>query len=172
MPLFNVWGPVESSESSFETRLSGQAFNDRFEWTVGAFYWEAEQTNGGRVSLPYYRLPFLVFDTDDFNDAENKGFYFHSITSLTERLTMLFTFSHFFDATVPGGGESDDWKLGLDYQINDRTMVYVMGASGYTASTFNGRPFTPGQLVAQPPEELVNYEVGAKTDFENGLRGA
>ncbi|HEY5569266.1 MAG TPA: TonB-dependent receptor [Gammaproteobacteria bacterium] len=178
LPIFNVWGPVESSESSLEARLSGQAFNDRFEWTVGAFYWEAEQKNGGRVSLPYYRLPFLVFDTDDFNDAENKGFYFHSITSLTERLTMtaglrtsdddkLFTFSHFFDATVPGGGESDDWKLGFDYQINDRTMAYIMAASGYTASTFNGRPFTPDQLVAQPPEELVNYEIGVKTDFEN-----
>jgi iron complex outermembrane recepter protein len=177
LPIWNVWGPVESDESSLEARLSGSAFNDRFEWTFGAFYWEAEQRNGGRVSLPYYRLPFLVFDTDDFNDAENKGFYFHSVTSLTEDLTMTaglrtsdddktFTFSHFFDATVTGGGESDDWKLGFDYQFNDRVMGYIQGASGYTASTFNGRPFTPAQLIPQPPEELVNYEIGVKTDYD------
>jgi iron complex outermembrane recepter protein len=178
LPLFNVWGPVESDESSLEARLSGSAFNDRFEWTFGAFYWEAEQTNGGRVSLPYYQIPFLVFDTDDTNDAENKGFYFHSVTSLTDRLTLTaglrtsdddktFTFSHFFDATVQGGGESDDWKLGIDYKLNDRQMVYFQAASGYTASTFNGRPFTPEQLIPQPPEELVAYEAGWKTDFEN-----
>jgi iron complex outermembrane receptor protein len=178
LPLFTVWGPVESDESSYEARLSGQAFNERFEWTVGAFFWDAEQTNGGRVSLPYYRLPFLVFDTDDFNDADNEGYYFHSITGFTDKLSMtaglrsskddkIFTFSHFFNATVPGGGDSDDWKLGFDYQFNDRVMAYVLGASGYTASTFNGRPFTPGQLVAQPAEELVNYEFGLKTDWEN-----
>jgi iron complex outermembrane receptor protein len=177
LPLFNVWGPVVSDESSFEARLSGTAFNDRFDWTVGAFYWEAFQTNGGRVSLPYYGLPFLIFDTEDTNDAENKGIYFHSITGLTDRLSLtaglrtsdddkIFTFSHFFDATVPGGGESDDWKLGLDYQLNDSAMVYFSSASGYTASTFNGRPFTPAQLIAQPPEELVSYEVGYKTDFD------
>ena len=161
LPLFNVWGPVVSDESSFEARLSGTAFNDRFDWTVGTFYWEAFQTNGGRVSLPYYGLPFLIFDTEDTNDAENKGIYFHSITGLTDRLSLtaglrssdddkIFTFSHFFDATVPGGGESDDWKLGLDYQLSDTGMVYFSSASGYTASTFNGRPFTPEQLIAQP----------------------
>ncbi len=178
LPLFNVWGTVESEESSLEARLSGTAFNDRFEWTAGAFFWDANQQNGGRVSLTYYQLPFLVFDTDDHNEAENKGLYFHSITSLTDRLSLtaglrtsddekLFTFSHFFDATVTGGGESDDWKVGLDYQLDDEQMVYVQAASGYTASTFNGRPFTPAQLIPQPPEELVSYEVGYKTDFAN-----
>jgi iron complex outermembrane receptor protein len=178
LPLFNVWGPVESDESSFEARVSGTAWNDRFDWTAGAFYWEADQTNGGRVSLPYYRLPFLVFNTDDYNNAENEGFYVHTITSLTDQLSLtaglrtssddkIFVFSHFFDATVPGGGDSDDWKLGLDYQFENDQMVYFQAASGYTASTFNGRPFTPAQLIAQPPEELVSYEVGYKTDFAN-----
>jgi iron complex outermembrane receptor protein len=178
LPLYNVWGTVESDESSFEARLSGTAFDDRFDWTVGAFYWDAKQTNGGRVSLTYYMLPFLVFDTEDTNDAENKGLYFHSITSLTDRLSLtaglrtsdddkIFTFSHFFDATVLGGGESDDWKLGLDYQLDDTQMIYFQAASGYTASTFNGRPFTPEQLIPQPAEELISYEVGYKTDFDN-----
>jgi iron complex outermembrane receptor protein len=178
VPLYNVWGTVESDESSFEARLSGTAFDDRFDWTVGAFYWDAKQTNGGRVSLTYYMLPFLVFDTEDTNDAENKGLYFHSITSLTDQLSLtaglrtsdddkIFTFSHFFDATVLGGGESDDWKLGLDYQLDDTQMIYFQAASGYTASTFNGRPFTPEQLIPQPAEELISYEVGYKTDFDN-----
>jgi iron complex outermembrane receptor protein len=177
LPLFNVWGPVESDETSFEARLSGTAFDDRFEWTVGTFFWDATQTNGGRVSLPYYMLPFLIFDTDDRNEAENKGLYFHSITSLTDRLSLtaglrtsdddkVFTFSHFFDATVLGGGESDDWKIGLDYELADQQMVYFQIASGYTASTFNGRPFTAEQLIPQPAEELISYEVGYKTDFD------
>jgi iron complex outermembrane receptor protein len=176
--LSSVWGPIESDESSFETRLSGRAFNDRFDWTVGAFFWDATQTNGGVVSLDSYQVPLLIWDNNDINDAENEGYYFHSITSLTDKLSLtagyrtskddkIFQFNHFFSATVPGGGESDDWKLGIDYQLNDTMMVYVQAATGYTASTFNGRPFTPAQLIAQPPEDLLAYEAGFKTDFDN-----
>ncbi len=176
--LSSVWGPIESDESSFETRLSGRAFNDRFDWTIGAFFWDATQTNGGVVSLDAYQVPLLIWDNNDINDAENEGYYFHSITSLTDKLSLtagyrvskddkVFQFNHFFSATVPGGGDSDDWKLGLDYQINDTMMVYAQAATGYTASTFNGRPFTPEQLIAQPAEDLLAYEVGFKTDFEN-----
>jgi iron complex outermembrane receptor protein len=181
--LSNVWGPVASDEQSFEARLSGRALNDRFEWTVGAFLWDAEQSNTGRVSLiatdwvlpPFF--PFFAWDNDDFNEAENTGYYFHSIATLTDKLSLtagyrtsedekVFRFSHFFDATVPGGGESDDWKVGFDYKLNERMMAYVQVATGYTASTFNGRPFTPQQLIAQPPEDLKAYEAGFKTDFD------
>jgi iron complex outermembrane receptor protein len=176
--LSSVWGPVESDESSIEARLSGRAFNDRFDWTVGMFFWDATQTNGGVVSLDSYQVPLLIWNNNDINDAENEGYYFHSITSLTEKLSLtagyrvseddkVFQFNHFFSATVPGGGESDDWKLGLDYRLNDTMMVYAQAATGYTASTFNGRPFTPEQLIAQPAEDLLAYEVGFKTDFDN-----
>ena len=176
--LSSVWGPVESDERSFETRLSGRAFNDRFEWTVGAFYWDATQTNGGVVSLDAYQVPLLIWDNNDINDANNTGYYFHSITSLTDKLSLtagyrvskddkVFQFNHFFSATVNGGGDSNDWKLGVDYRLNDSMMVYVQAATGYTASTFNGRPFTPEQLIAQPPEDLLAYEAGFKTDFKN-----
>lgn len=178
IPISLYWQPSGSDEQSFEARLSGSAFDDRFEWTFGVFNWEATQYNSGRVSIDYILLPFLIFDVDDVNKAKNKGAYFHSVTSLTDKLQLtaglrtsdddkIFTFSHFFTATVNGGGSADDWQLGLDYQINDRMMLYVSGASGYTASTFNGRPFTPEQLIPQPPEELVSYEVGFKTDFNN-----
>lgn len=172
------WQPSGSDEQSFEARLSGVAFNDRLDWTLGVFNWEAVQYNAGRVAIDYILIPSLIFSVDDVNRAKNKGIYFHSVTSLTDKLTLTaglrsseddksFLFRHGFTATVEGGGESDDWQLGLDYRLNDRMMVYVSGASGYTASTFNGRPFTPAQLISQPPEELVSYELGFKTDFEN-----
>jgi iron complex outermembrane receptor protein len=178
VPISLYWQPSGSDEQSFEARLSGLSFNDRFDWTFGVFNWDAAQYNAGRVSIDYILLPFLIFNVDDRNDAENKGIYFHSVTKLTDKLNLtaglrtsdddkVFSFSHYFDASVSGGGSSEDWQLGLDYQLNDRMMVYLSGASGYTASTFNGRPFTPAQLIPQPPEELVSYEIGFKTDFDN-----
>jgi iron complex outermembrane receptor protein len=178
LPLYTVWNTVYSKETSYEVRLSGRAWNDRLDWTAGAFQWEADQHNGGQVSLRYYLLPFLVFPTTDYNFADNSGFYLHGVFALTDRLSLTtgwrtsdddkrFEFSHFFDATVFTGGESEDWKIGLDYQINDTNMVYIQAATGYTASTFNGRPFTPDQLIGQPAEELEAYEIGYKTDFES-----
>jgi len=176
LPISSYWQPSGSDEQSLEAHLSGLSFNGRFDWTVGVFDWKASQYNAGRVSIDYILLPFLIFNVDDRNEAKNTGVYFHSVTSLTDKLKLtaglrsskddkVFTFSHFFTATVNGGGDSTDWQLGLDYRINDKLMVYFTSASGYTASTFNGRPFTAAQLIEQPAEELVNYEIGFKAAF-------
>jgi iron complex outermembrane receptor protein len=63
-----------------------------------------------------------------------------------------------------------DYRVALDYDINDDIMVYGQVATGYKAGGNNARPFFPTQLHATDPEELTNYEVGVKSTLFGQLR--
>jgi iron complex outermembrane receptor protein len=63
-----------------------------------------------------------------------------------------------------------DWRAGIDYHITDDIMTYFQYSTGYRTGGTNSRPFAPDQLTSYGPEELVSYEVGAKTEwFDNRL---
>ena len=49
-------------------------------------------------------------------------------------------------------------------------MVYGQIATGYKAGGNNARPFFPSQLRATEPEELLSFEIGAKTSLFDQLR--
>jgi iron complex outermembrane recepter protein len=63
------------------------------------------------------------------------------------------------------------WRVGLDYDITDGTMIYGSVATGYKAGGFNDGCVAgtapgctqPESLFYYDPEELTAYEVGAKT---------
>ena len=63
-----------------------------------------------------------------------------------------------------------DYRVALDYDINDDVMVYAQVATGYKAGGNNARPFFPTQQHATDPEELTNYEVGVKSTLWDQLR--
>ena len=191
LTLQDTWNTVEASEISSELRFSGKALHDKLDWTTGLFYWTANQDNGAVVNIVQLALTLLpdgkggfapiapFWNTQDEADSENQGAYLHTIYSLTNKLsasaglrwsrdTKDFIFRHQFQAQMKAGGESVDWKVGLDYKLNDRVLFFGTVATGYTSSSFNARPFSPAQFISQPQEDLTNYEIGTKADLFNG----
>ncbi len=188
LTLQDTWNTVEAKEKSTELRLTGKAFNDRMDWTFGGFYWTADQDNGATVDIVQLALtlipaagggfapisPFWL--TQDHAHSQNYGIYANSIYQLADTWSLTtglrysddkkhFDFHHQFSAEMEAGGSALDWKLGLDHKFTDSVLGFVSVATGYTASSFNARPFTPAQFISQPPEKLINYETGLKSDW-------
>ena len=57
------------------------------------------------------------------------------------------------------------WRVNLDYNISDDTMMYANVTTGYRSGGFNLAFFS--QTPAYEPEELIAYEVGYKTQMLN-----
>ncbi|MCG3169989.1 MAG: Vitamin B12 transporter BtuB [Pseudomonadales bacterium] len=58
------------------------------------------------------------------------------------------------------------WTVGLDYDLNDSTMLYGKVTHGYKAGGFNYAGV--GGVMTYEPELVTNYELGVKTDFDLG----
>jgi iron complex outermembrane recepter protein len=76
----------------------------------------------------------------------------------------------------PPGGVTDpyeedefDWKVALNYQINDDHFVYGLVSRGHTVGSVNifSSPLTPvtGHHTAYDPMKVLNYELGWKGTF-------
>ena len=64
-----------------------------------------------------------------------------------------------------------DWRVALDYRLNEALLVYGQVATGYRAGGFNARPFFPSQATPHVPETIRSYELGFKADaLDNKLR--
>jgi iron complex outermembrane receptor protein len=63
-----------------------------------------------------------------------------------------------------------DWRVALDYLLNDQMMVYTSASTGYKSGGVNPRPFFPVQLSTFNPETLTAYELGFKSTLFDSLR--
>jgi len=59
---------------------------------------------------------------------------------------------------------STTWKLGLDWFVNENSMIYGSISTGYKAGGFN---FGVGGAESYDPEEVVAFEIGSKNRFAN-----
>ena len=67
------------------------------------------------------------------------------------------------------------WRIGADYDVNDRTLFYGVIATGYKAGGFNdgceqgtnSGCTVPAGALYYNPETLTSYEAGLKTRFMN-----
>ena len=57
---------------------------------------------------------------------------------------------------------------GLDYQLSEDKLLYLTYREGFRSGGFSGRAGSLAQLNAVPPEELTDYEIGFKGDWELG----
>ena len=188
LPMTQTHYRQEHEQFQAEARLSGVLFDDRLEWTVGGFYFD---TN----SRAYNTTEFGGFDYTGFlrnfvaNDrftTENTSAFVHLVYGVTERLSIsgglrytnedkTNTFDHgptLRPATPLQYGQSSvDWKASVDFQFNDDIFFYAQTATGFRSEGATPRIFTTGQLGTVPSEEVITYELGAKTEFfENRVR--
>lgn len=54
------------------------------------------------------------------------------------------------------------WRLGADYQLSSRQLVYGYVATGYKGGGFNDLDPATGKPAAYAPEKLIAYEAGYK----------
>jgi iron complex outermembrane receptor protein len=78
------------------------------------------------------------------------------------------------EARVDQSASWDDitYRLGVDHQLNDDTMVYASFSTGFKSGGYNEQAGTlASAATAFEPEEAESYEVGMKSDFlDNTLR--
>ena len=189
--------------STGEVRLSGRAF-DKTDWTAGIFYYESTAANRQAVSFPpilwgIFRnsvgLPVSVaasiidapnnvsVNAQNIADSESYAGFFHTVTDLTDKLSMTLGVRYsddtkdvdfdnsFFVGPIKVEGNHFDWRAGLDYKITDDVMVYGSAATGYRPGAYNPRPFTAAQALPVDGEEMTAYELGVKAElFDRRLR--
>jgi iron complex outermembrane receptor protein len=88
------------------------------------------------------------------------------------------TFPQVLGSDTDGDGvldapKSEDWsrftpRLGVEYQIDDKTMVFASYSQGFKSGTFNPRA-TINEDAADP-EIVDSFEIGIKKDWDETLR--
>jgi iron complex outermembrane receptor protein len=173
---------------SQEVRLSGTLLDDRLNWTVGGFYYHADQTDHGTIEAVIYDLVFTV-DSTAWNT--NYAGFAHGEFKIVDGLTLIGGIRqthekkeyHFVETDIPGtrsdifpGGldvakltkyNRTDWRLGLQYEVTPEHMLYANVATGFRGGGFNPRPSTLADVTRFGPESLTTYEVGQRSEFFN-----
>lgn len=190
--LDQAWN-LDHEQITQELRLTGQA-RDFLDWTLGAYYYEADGTSGGRVTLSGGLRPgggglnLDILFSDPVETVSKSAFVhtvFHPLAGLNVTAALRytddqksFTFNRFdlngaphpllgslTDFTGTYKGDRLDYRLGLDYQWSPDFMTYAQVSTGYKGGGVNPRPFIATQAVAYEPEELTSYEAGFKSSF-------
>lgn len=173
---------------SQEFRLGGLAFDERLDYTIGAYYFKGNGSNSGRVEIP--RLSVLE---DDPMKAESRSVFAHTVYSVNDKFDLSagvrytdeskqYTFSRLDPATgkplniihgqqVTYSGDNIDYRISGSYYLDDRTMMFATLSTGFKGGGVNPRPFVPSQVQPFNPETLEAIEVGIKSDLlDNRLR--
>ena len=170
-------------QTSVEGRLSGAAIADRLAWTVGAYYYDDSSHLGGYVTLPAFAIILPNFNQNDTFTTKSKSAFAHGDFKVTDRFSLIagvrytdeskvYNFDHSPYLLVPTplnyGSSHTDWKISANFRFSDAVMVYGQAATGFRSDGAQPRPFTVGQQKeVVPAEELISYEIGAKTDLFN-----
>jgi iron complex outermembrane recepter protein len=178
-----IWQHHEQRQN--ELRLEGTAFGDRLEWTVGGFWFQTDEWELLKTDVSWLEWAglFELRHNDQFA-SDNKSLFGHAVFRFTPKLALTagvrytdevndILFNHppnlVAQDVLRATADRSDWKIGLDYQIDDQYFVYGLASTGFRSRGFQGRPFTPAQIndvyLPYPQEEVLSYEVGFKGDF-------
>lgn len=157
--------------------------NEKLDWVAGLYYYGSDYSQ----VIDSVRLYNINSEVDVFSDETNDAYaaFGEGTYHFTDRLSLTLGARYGYekkalDARVTFNGTqtgrddlSDDWtaftpKGALNYAFSDTVMGYVTIGKGFKAGGYNsdatqGRPYDP--------EEVINYEVGTKTElFDRRLR--
>jgi len=185
-PMFEIIRNEPHEQQSTELRYSTD-INDRTHLTTGIYYFEQDyflrrdtyiNTSGaftahiiGLTSQSHQNM--AVFAQVDYQINEKLGLTVGGRYTEEEKD---FTQNPFGVAIRAPIYADDEWsnfgpKVGLDYQINDDSMVYVSISRGFKSGGFNGRGGTPSTLGPFDEETVDALEIGLKADWwDNTLR--
>lgn len=173
---------------SQELRFNGAAFDDRLEYTVGGYYFDATSTLEGIADIPR-----LFAYHEDPAVSKSKSVFAHAMYKLSDNWDLSagvrftdeskqYTFVRTHPVTglpvnATNGqvgyyeGDRVDYRLAASYHLNEQVMLYASYATGFKGGGINPRPFSASQVLPFNPEVLKAYEFGVKADlFDRSLR--
>ncbi|MEH6585758.1 MAG: TonB-dependent receptor [Halioglobus sp.] len=181
---------------SQEIRFAGNT--DNLDYVVGGYYQQNDMDYENYTSLgpdhPFAGLAPVIpvggglTDADGSQEATSYAIFGEGSYAISDAMSFTagirysdeekdFELSPLFFPTEARVERSDSWddityRLGVDYQMSDETMIYASFSTGFKSGGFNEQA---GTLVSAAtgfdPEEAESFEVGMKSDFlDNTLR--
>jgi iron complex outermembrane recepter protein len=188
MPINHTLDTFRDEQDTAELRVSGRLFNDKTDWTVGAFYFDADDFNSNISVLFPCLFPTACIDRVDTQNTQNTGVFVNTVTALTDRLSLAVGLRRSedeknilqerfdregnpccgFEVLTPVQAKATQTNpmLSLSYNITDDMMVYGTYQEGFRGGGTTARP-TATTRVPFGPETLENFEVGIKSDLLN-----
>jgi len=185
---------LQTAENQFtqELRLAN-AGNERFNWTVGAFFFDSRHFQDTILQLgPGFLGPGLSNDVHAVarTRTKSKAVFATADYGLTEKLKAELGLRYTSESKsvdyvqtatlpIPGFGEvapfhksvdGGEWSptATLTYRLDSGAMVYARAARGFKSGGFNAGPSSnPAQIEFQP-EKLTSYEMGYKAELLDG----
>ncbi|HTE42692.1 MAG TPA: TonB-dependent receptor [Steroidobacteraceae bacterium] len=184
---------IGQRQFSEELQISGAAFDDKFNWIAGLWYFD-EKAKDRQVSRQYvglYQVTGLVahdITRDSYRWIEGTSYagFLHGSYAFTPAWSVEaglryskeskdFTFYQFRPlrgiSDFPLTTRTNDWnvvtpKVSVQYKPVDGLMIYADYTTGFKAGGFNGRPGNSSLGIATFNEENVKTtELGAKSEF-------
>jgi len=184
---------MKHSQFTQELRLSGK-LGSIADFTLGGFYYDADDRLGNRTMIPTVLFDFL---SDDPVKNKSKSAFAHAEFHLFEGFNVVaglrytddkksYRFSRRNpDGTLPSGiplttnftvagldgivgtykRDRVDYRIGVNYRWNDALMTYAQVSTGYKGGGINPKPYVPDQVTPFGPEKLTTYELGFKADL-------
>jgi iron complex outermembrane recepter protein len=194
--IFHFPDNSETADQRSQELRYASKFSDRYEFVVGAFYFDQSYFVGERrqiitgmgladavltdraqiAGIDHDNLSFFAEANVNLGEAwELTVGARHSKEEKTARFAALGTCSLDFTTCTPVLSRNASWsdftpKIAVKYAFNEDTMVYVSRTEGFRSGTFDARANTVDSFLNSTPEpETVEaYEVGFKTTTAGG----
>ena len=173
---------VQESESfTQEIDLLGDAFEQRLEWLVGAYYFDEEGTEQSSTEfLGIARLPVEIGPIAEVGNESQAVFvqgtwHFNERWSTTIGARYTEDDRSFAVAGNPQSFLSDNWSnasytAGVEYKPNDDLLLYLKRSTGYRAGGYDFRGTIAGSVTDPFDEETVeDWEIGIKAGLLDNL---
>lgn len=173
-----------------ELRLTGKV-GTLADFTVGGFYYHANDELRSRIMIPTFQYDFLTADrsrnrsaaafanlelhpTSNFNliggirYTDDKKVYSFIRTNADSSAISGVPFTTnwlVFGLSGQGAtfkGHRTDYRIGANYRLSPDLMIYGQVSTGYKGGGINPRPFVPDQIVPFGPETVTTFEGGFK----------
>ena len=167
--IFITKTSIWDTQITHELRVASNDTDSRFHWQAGAFYYDA----GNRQ-----KLDFTLFRVDQQVDTKSSAAFAQGNYSITDRtrVTAGLRFTrdkktedgqNYAGSVLQGSVQDshsswDSWtyKLGLERDLFDASMVYASVSTGFKAG---GVSLSQGPAATFEPEELTAYQAGIKS---------
>ena len=176
---FHIGRDMTHDQQAVEVRFA-DSHSDTLDYVLGVIYTreEYEQTNLRSATLSIRNgVPlstngqeaesWAAFGQTDINVSENLSLVLGGRMTIDDKSFKLDTA---FAGTPIAIRISEDWneftwRAGVNYFVNDATLLYANVATGYKGGGYNSRATIPANAGPYDPETVTSYEIGMKGDF-------
>ncbi|MFT3763041.1 MAG: TonB-dependent receptor [Pseudoxanthomonas sp.] len=174
------------TQDSLEVRFASPD-DQRFVWQVGAYYYDADEPQVFTTFISPEPANGPPADLTPGNQTRSWAVFGQATTWLSDALRLVTGARYTRDRRTMqyaggdfGGGGSGalaeatynyskpTWRLGMEWDVADASMLYGTVSTGYRSGDVSGSPFG---ITGNPAQEMTSYALGSKNRFlDNALQ--